>query len=83
MQEDAMEDSRGADQTPDQVKEGLEALKAMQSSAIPPQNDPDSIEDRLQKARASQREFIIRLYVTSAIVIALLSFAIYLTIKLS
>ena len=78
-----MEDSHGADQTPAEVREGLEALKAMQSSATPPPNDPASLEDRLQKARASQREFIIRLYVTSAIVIALLSFAIYLTIKLS
>ena len=74
-----MEDSRGADQTPAEVKEGLEALKAVQTSAAPPNNDPEAIDERLQKARASQREFIIRLYV----VIALLSFAIYLTIKLS
>ncbi len=78
-----MEDSRVADQTPAEVKEGLEALKAVQSSAEAQNNDPAAIDERLQKARASQREFIIRLYVTSAAVIALLSFAIYLTIKLS
>jgi hypothetical protein len=78
-----MEDSRGADQTPSEVREGLEALKAVQSSAAPASNDPAAIDERLQKARASQREFIIRLYVTSAVVIALLSFAIYLTMKLS
>ena len=78
-----MEDSRGADQTPSEVREGLEALKAVQSSAAPASNDPAAIDERLQKARASQREFIIRLYVTSAAVIALLSFAIYLTMKLS
>ncbi len=78
-----MEDSRGADQTPSEVTEGLEALKAVQSSAAPASNDPAAIDERLQKARASQREFIIRLYVTSAVVIALLSFAIYLTMKLS
>ena len=78
-----MEDSRVADQTPAEVKEGLEALKVVQSSAASQNNDPDAIDERLQKARASQREFIIRLYVTSAVVIALLSFAIYLTIKLS
>jgi cell division septation protein DedD len=83
MQEVTMEDSRVADQTPAEVKEGLEALKAVQSSAAPPNNDPEAIDERLQKARANQREFIIRLYVTSAVVIALLSFAIYLTIKLS
>jgi hypothetical protein len=82
-QEAAMEDSRGADQTPSEVREGLDALKAVQSSAAPPNNDPETIDQRLQKARASQREFIIRLYVTSAVVIALLSFAIYLTMKLS
>ncbi len=78
-----MEDSRGEDQTPSEVREGLDALKAVQSSAAPSSNDPEAIEARLQKARASQREFIIRLYVTSAVVIALLSFAIYLTMKLS
>lgn len=78
-----MEDSRGADQTPSEVREGLEALKAVQPSAASSSNDPEAIEARLQKARATQREFIIRLYVTSAIVIALLSFAIYLTMKLS
>ncbi len=78
-----MEDSRGADQTPAGVREGLEALKVVQSSAAPSSNDPEAIDERLQKARASQREFIIRLYVTSAVVIALLSFAIYLTMKLS
>lgn len=78
-----MEDSRGEDQTPSEVREGLDALKAVQSSAGPSSNDPEAIEARLQKARANQREFIIRLYLTSAIVIALLSFAIYLTMKLS
>lgn len=78
-----MEDSRGANQTPSEVREGLEALKAVQSSAAPSSSDSGTIEERLQKARASQREFIIRLYVTSAVVIALLSFAIYLTMKLS
>ena len=78
-----MEDSHGADQSPAEVKEGLAELKAVQASAAPPSNDPESIEERLQKARASQREFIVRLYVTSAVVIALLSFAIYLTMKLS
>jgi hypothetical protein len=83
MQEVTMEDSRGVDQTPAEVKEGLEALKAVQTSAAPPNNDPEAIDERLQKARASQREFIVRLYVTSAVVIALLSFAIYLILKLS
>ena len=78
-----MEDSHGADQTPAEVKEGLQALKAVQSSATPPNNDPEAIDERLQKARANQREFVVRLYVTSAVVIALLSFAIYLTLKLS
>ncbi|MCE2858603.1 MAG: hypothetical protein LW731_01965 [Oxalobacteraceae bacterium] len=77
-----MEDSHGVDQTPAEVKAGLDALKAVQSSAGPPKNDPESIDERLQKARATQREFIVRLYVTSAVVIALLSFAIYLTMKL-
>ncbi len=78
-----MEDSHGADQTPAEVKKGLEALKAVQSSAAPPNNDLEAIDERLQKARANQREFVVRLYVTSAVVIFLLSFAIYLTIKLS
>lgn len=78
-----MQDSHGVDQTPAEVKEGLSELKAVQASAAPSSNDPESIEERLQKARASQREFIVRLYVTSAVVIAILSFAIYLTMKLS
>ena len=78
-----MEDSRGADQTPNEVKEELEALQAVQSSTAPPKNDAEAMAERLQKARATQREFVVRLYVTSVVVVALLSFVIYITIKLS
>jgi hypothetical protein len=78
-----MDGAHEPDQTPAEVKEGLAALKAVQSAVNAQSNDPQAIDERLQKARDSQREFIIRLYVTSAIVIACLSFAIYLMMRLS
>lgn len=78
-----MEDYSGADQSPAEVRQGLEALKGMQSSTAAQSDDREAIDERLQKAKAKQREFVTRLYVTSAVVIVLLSFAIYLTIRLS
>jgi hypothetical protein len=78
-----MEDYPGADQIPAQVKQGLEALKGMQSSVAAQNNEREAIDERLQKAKTKQREFVIRLYVTSASVIVILSLAIYLTIRLS
>lgn len=78
-----MEEYPGAAESPPEVRQGLEALKAVQSSAAAQNNDREAINERLQKAKANQREFVIRLYVTSAIAIALLSLAIYLTIRLS
>ena len=78
-----MEDYSGVDQSPAEVRQGLEALKSMQSSVTSHNNDRETIDERLQKAKAKQREFVIRLYVTSAVVIAILSLAIYLTIRLS
>jgi hypothetical protein len=78
-----MEDYPGVDQSPAQVKQGLEALKGMQSSVAAQNNEREAIDERLQKAKAKQREFVIRLYVTSAAVIVILSLAIYLTIRLS
>jgi hypothetical protein len=78
-----MEDYPGVDQSPAQVRQGLEALKGMQSSVEAQNNEREAIDERLQKAKAKQREFVIRLYVTSASVIVVLSLAIYLTIRLS
>lgn len=78
-----MEEFSEPDQSPAEVREGLQALKAVQSSAVAQKNDPEAIDERLQQAKANQREFITRLYITSAVVIAVLSVAIYLMMRLS
>ncbi len=78
-----MEDYLETDQSPAQVRQGLEALKHVQSSDAGQKNDRGAIDERLKQAKKNQREFVIRLYATSAIVIAILSVAIYLTIRFS
>lgn len=77
------DDSCKNGQTPAEVNAGLHALRHEQSQAVPQKNDADAIDGRLRQAKATQRAFIIRLYVTSLVVIILLSCAIYLTIRLS
>lgn len=78
-----MENYPGGDQSPAELRPSPEAPKSIQSSVAAQHNDREAIDERLQTAKARQREFLLRLYVTSAVAIALLSLAIYLTIRLS
>jgi hypothetical protein len=78
-----MEDYSETGQRPAESRQGHEAIKEVQSSVPAQNNEREASDERLQKAKATQREFVIRLYVTSASVIVILSLAIYLTIRLS
>lgn len=77
-----MKDFPATEQRPSGVEQGLEALKDGQSEPGNQAQEQELIDERVQRAKATQREFVIRLYVTSAIVIAVLSFAIFLMMRL-
>ncbi len=77
-----MKDFPVTEQLPSGVGQGLEALKDGQSEPSNQAHEQELIDERVQRAKTTQREFVIRLYVTSAIVIAVLSFAIFLMMRL-
>ena len=78
-----MKDFPVTEQLPAEVGQRLDPMKDARSELTDQAHEQEPADEHLQKAKATQREFVIRLYVTSAIVIAVLSFAIYLMMRLS
>lgn len=78
-----MKDFPVTEALPAEVGQGPDPTKDASFELAVQVHEHEAAQDPLKTAKATQREFVIHLYVTSGIVIAVLSAAIYLMMRLS